>query len=101
MTPYDDNKGFLVNPDHWMATPTPAGAISHTHIDYYRCHQFFIHLFSHKIWLVWPPSQKNLKIYGKYHMQMSPVDLTSRCIDELQGLQVFYIRQEQAFVMML
>jgi len=99
-TPYDGDKRFLVDPHHWTVTLTPAGAISHTHMDYYGRHQFFVHLFGHKIWLVWPPSQKNLEIYGKYHTQTTPLDLTSRCIDELEGLQVFYTTKEQAFVMM-
>jgi len=30
-------------------------------------------------------------------MQMTPVDLTSRYINELEGLQMFYTTQEQAF----
>ena len=99
-TPYDDDKRFLVDPEHLTVTLTPPGAITHTHTDYYGRHQFFVHLFGHKIWLLWPPTKKNLEMYGKYHTQTTPVDLTSRSIDELEGLQAFYITEEQAFVMM-
>jgi hypothetical protein len=99
-TPYDNDKRFLVDPGHWTVALTPPAAITHTHADYYGRHQFFIHLFGHKLWLLWPPTKKNLDIYGKYHTQTTPVDLTSRCIDELEGLQAFFTTEEQAFVMM-
>jgi glyoxylase-like metal-dependent hydrolase (beta-lactamase superfamily II) len=56
---------------------TPPGAITHTHMDHYGREQYFAHLFGEKIWLLWPPSAKNLEIFGKYHMQSTPEDLTS------------------------
>lgn len=99
-TPYDNDKRFFVDPKHWTVSLTPPGAITHTYADYYGRHQFFIHLFGRKIWLLWPPTKKNLDIYGKYHTQPTPVDLTSICIDELEGLQALYTTEEQAFVMM-
>jgi len=98
-TPYENDKRFVVDHEQWTIALTPPGAITHTHTDYYGRHQFFVHLFGHKIWLLWPPTKKNLEIYGKYHTQTTPEDLTSRCIDELEGMQVFYTREEQAFVM--
>ncbi len=84
-TPYDNNKRFLVNPEHLTVAFTLPAAITHTHADYYGCHQLFVHLFGHKIWLLWPPTQINLDLYGKYHTQTTPVNLTSRCIDEFNG----------------
>jgi hypothetical protein len=46
-------------------------------MDHYGREQYFAHLFGEKIWLLWPPSAKNLEIFGKYHMQSTPEDLTS------------------------
>jgi len=74
-------------------TLTPPWAIIHTHMDYYSCNQYMVHLFGHKIWLLWPPTEKNLAIFGLHHMQLPNSDTTLRCIQELKGLQVFYARE--------
>ncbi len=58
-----------------------------------------VHLFGHKLWLVWPPTDKNLEIFSKYHTQRPASNLTLRCLQELEGLQSFYTTIEQAFVL--
>ena len=83
----------------WTTALTPPGAITHTHMDYYGRNQYMVHLFGHKIWLLWPPTEKNLKIFGLYHTQLPDSDTTSRCMQELEGLQIFYAKEEQAFVL--
>jgi len=75
-------------------TLTPPWAITHTHMDYYGCNQYMVHLFGHKIWLLlWPPTEKNLAIFGLHYMQLPNSDTTLSCIQELEGLQVFYARE--------
>jgi hypothetical protein len=98
-SPYDTDNRCTVHPNQWTITLTPAGAITHTHMDYYGREQFFIHLFGQKIWLLWPPTKKNLDIFAKYHTQRMQEDLIARSIDELEGLEVFYTTEEQAFLM--
>jgi len=98
-TPYVYDKSCMVHETQWTVTLTPPGAITHTHMDYYGRRQFFVHLFGEKIWLLWPPTKKNLDIFRKYHTETAQADLTARCIDELEGLEVFHVKKEQAFVL--
>jgi hypothetical protein len=96
---YEEPENFLIPDKPWTTTLTPPGAITHTHMDYYGRNQYMIHLFGHKIWLLWPPTEKNLEIFGLHHTQLASSDTTFRCIQELEGLQVFYAREEQVFVL--
>jgi len=37
---YVDTKKYYIPKKLWTTTYTPSGAITHTHMDYYSCHQF-------------------------------------------------------------
>lgn len=97
-TPYNTQENSLVPNKLWTTTFTPLGGITHTHMDYYGRHQYMVHLFGRKVWLLWPPTPENLKKFAPFHTQFPETDLTSWCIDELEGLQVLYCTDEQAFV---
>jgi hypothetical protein len=95
---YEDGKENYVPRKAWTTTFTPPGAITHTHMDFYGRYQYMVHLFGHKLWLLWPPTPKNLERLWSNHTQYTDPDLTERCIDEMEGLQVFYATEEQIFV---
>jgi hypothetical protein len=95
---YKDGKVNYVPRKEWTTTFTPPGAITHTHMDFYGRYQYMIHLFGIKLWLLWPPTPKNLEILWSNHTQYTDPDLTERCIDEMEGLQLFYATEEQIFV---
>lgn len=58
-----------------------------------------IHFWGKKLWLFWPPTDKNLAIYGPLHLQAPLWDRTENCIRQLEGLQVLYLDDElTAFV---
>ena len=96
---YLQDKKYLIFDRAWTTTFTTSGAITHTYMDYYGCHQYMVHLFGHKLWLLWPPTEKNLECFAKFHTQPSTSNLTLHCLDELEGLQLFYTTTEQAFVL--
>ena len=96
---YKDGKDNYVPRKEWTTTFTPPGAITHTHMDFYGRYQYMIHLFGHKLWLLWPPTPKNLERLWSNHTQYTDSDLTERCIDEMEGLQVFYAKKEQIFIL--
>jgi len=95
---YEDGKENYIPKEVWTTTFTPPGGITHTHMDFYGRYQYMVHLFGHKIWLLWPPTPKNLDKFWPNHTQFAEADLTERFIDELEGLQVFYAEEEQVFV---
>jgi hypothetical protein len=95
---FEDGKDNYIPKKVWTTTFTPPGAITQTHMDFYGRHQYMVHLFGHKLWLLWPPTPKNLAIIWSNHTQFAEPDLTERCIDEMEGLQVFYTTEEQIFV---
>ena len=96
---YENSKKFLISDKIWTTTFTPPGAITHSHMDYYGRHQYFVHLFGKKLWLLWPPTAKNLEIFSNFHTRLSAHDTTIRCIGELEGLQLYYCKPGEVFVL--
>lgn len=96
---YENERLYYVPKQPWTTTYTPAGAITHTHMDFYGRHQYFVHLFGKKLWLLWPPTPGNLEKISKYHTHLPQPDTTLRCIDELEGLQLYYAHKEEVFVL--
>jgi hypothetical protein len=96
---YQDREEHLIDKKLWTSTLTPSGAITHTHMDFYGRHQYMVHLFGHKIWLLWPPTDSNLEKYRVFHTQIPKENSTLHFIDELEGLELFYGTEEQVFVL--
>jgi hypothetical protein len=83
----------------WTTALTPPGAITHTHFDGFGCSQYMVHFWGKKLWLFWPPTDKNLAIYGPLHLQAPLWDRTESCVQQMEGLQVLYLDEEPtAFV---
>jgi hypothetical protein len=94
--PYESDPGSSFNPkirwkNSWTTAITPPGSITHTHLDGIGCSQFMVHFWGKKLWLFWPPTEENLRFYGRYHTQLAPQSLTMDSIQHLSGLQLHYI----------
>lgn len=74
----------------WTSSWTPPGAISHTHMDFYGSTQYFIHISGEKLWLMWPPTERNLEWFSLLHKQPWTPHRTLECIEKLEGLQLLY-----------
>ena len=96
---YEHSSKFIIPNKVWTTAFTPSGAITHPHMDYYGRHQYFVHLFGKKLWLLWPPTVKNLQIFSSFHTQLSAEDTTIRCTSELEGLQLYYCKPDEVFVL--
>ncbi|KAF9528569.1 hypothetical protein CPB83DRAFT_894352 [Crepidotus variabilis] len=75
----------------WSSTLTPVGAVSHTHMDFYGARQFMVHIQGRKLWLLWPPTTKNLEWFKMYQKERPSSDFTTESIRNLEGLQYYYL----------
>ncbi len=89
--PFNKQKESLVDEGGWSSTWTPPGAISHTHMDFYGSMQYFIHFYGKKLWLLWPPTPRNLEWFLSHHKQRANNNRTLDCINNLEGLQLHYV----------
>ncbi|KJA22336.1 hypothetical protein HYPSUDRAFT_54897 [Hypholoma sublateritium FD-334 SS-4] len=98
--PYSQQKESLVDSGGWSSTWTPAGAISHTHMDFYGSLQYFIHFHGKKLWLLWPSTPNNLDYFSAHHKERANNNRTLDCINHLEGLQVYYAENpEEVFIL--
>jgi len=99
-TPYSKDPMCVVDDSDWLTVWTSPGAITHPHMDHCGATQYFIHLFGHKIWLTWPPTERNLEFFGHLHRQRAYPDRMKKCLENLEGLQVFLANKPNtAFVL--
>ena len=54
-----------------------------------------------KLWLFWLLTVKNLEKFSAFHTQLAAPDTTIRCINELEGLQLYYCKPSEIFVLRL
>jgi len=87
---FDKPQENIQDKEGWASAWTPPGAITHTHMDFYGSMQYFIHLYGNKLWLLWPPSEKNLAFFSTLHKQTASTNRTLECILHLEGLQLLY-----------
>jgi hypothetical protein len=86
--PFSSEQNSLVDDAGWVSTWTPPAAISHTHMDYYGSMQYTIHFYGKKLWILWPPTQRNLAWFSLRHKKRADANLTLDCIRNLEGLQL-------------
>jgi hypothetical protein len=104
-SPYQSDSNTSFNPKaKWKkaftTSLTPPGAITSTHMDHAGCSQYMIHLTGRKLWLFWPPTEKNLDYFGSFLNQPTSHRFIIDCIHKLEGLQLHYIDDEcSAFVL--
>lgn len=78
-----------------------AGAITCPHIDSPLSASTIFTIFGHKLWFVWPPTEKNLTIYSPCleHLPPTTSGLLRYCLDRLEGLQTWISRPGEAFLL--
>lgn len=54
-----------------------------------------VHRLGKKLWLLWPPTVENLRLIEITWSGNSTVDDTLRLLDDLEGLQVLYMTEEE------
>jgi hypothetical protein len=95
--PFTQEKQSLVDEGGWASTWTPPGAISHTHMDFYGSMQYLIHFDGKKLWLLWPPTPRNLEWFSIQHKQRANGNRVLDCISHLEGLQLHYVDNSEVF----
>jgi len=88
--PFRNPQEHVQSDEGWVSSWTPPGAISHTHMDFYGSTQYFVHISGEKLWLMWPPTERNLAFFSTLHKQPWKADRTLKCIEMLEGLQLLY-----------
>jgi len=95
--PFSHQQESLVDEGGWASTWTPAGAISHTHMDFYGSMQYLIHIDGKKLWLLWPPTPRNLERFSSQHKQRANGNRVLDSIRHLEGLQLHYVDNSEIF----
>jgi hypothetical protein len=94
--PYQSDNNTSFNPkvkrkNTFSTALTPPGSITNTHTDSVGCSQYMVHIWGQKLWLFWPPTEKNMEFYGDFLTQITPSHFIIDCIHKLEGLQLHYI----------
>jgi hypothetical protein len=85
--------------DTWSTTFCPPGSITDIHWDYHGASQVMLGISTRKLWLLWPPTQKNLEWWRKHNTRQATGSDTLEAIQKLEGLNVVYQKGRQAFLM--
>lgn len=75
----------------FSTTLSPAGAITHPHLDFHGSTQVMFHITGEKVWLIWPPTPKNLHWYGRYRDQPVFENRTLEAIHQLEHIKVLHV----------
>jgi hypothetical protein len=89
----DDAKGT------WSSTFCPPGTITDIHSDYHGGSQVIFGISTKKLWLFWPPTEKNLMWLSKHNLKSNTGAVTLEAIHHLEGLTLLYQQGRQAFFM--
>lgn len=86
---------------NWETAWIPRGAITQPHIDYYGSMQYNIHISGEKIWVTWPPTDRNLE-YTRMNMeQVVNHERFFKAVENLEDMQVhhFLPGEQKAFIL--
>jgi hypothetical protein len=78
----------------------PAGTLTDIHKDYSGSGQFMISVEGRKLWLIWPPTEKNLKWWIGHHTRTATATLTLEAIDNMEGLELLLHEGQASFVIL-
>jgi len=78
-----------------MGVLTPAGAITHPHIDYQGASQLMYHISGRKLWLTWPATTRNIKILLDRELRHGNPMETAEAIEVLEGLELYLLDETQ------
>jgi hypothetical protein len=80
--------------DSWSSTISPSGAVTPPHLDYHGATQLMYHIGGHKLWLLWPPTEKNLQWYRTHRDRLPKpeINTTLEAIEKLEGMRIHYAK---------
>ena len=98
--PYDSDNRYICDRNtkgqiNWGGVLTPAGAITHPHIDYHGAAQLMYHIHGRKLWLFWPATTRNIRILLERELREgNPIELPE-AIHVLEELDVLLLEDTQ------
>jgi hypothetical protein len=78
----------------------PAGTLTDIHKDYSGSGQFMISVEGRKLWLIWPPTEKNLKWWTAHHTRTATATLTLDAINNMEGLELLLHEGQESFLIL-
>ncbi|KAJ6449130.1 hypothetical protein C8R45DRAFT_947580 [Mycena sanguinolenta] len=83
---------------------TPTGWFTDIHIDGNGMLQIMVHFEGEKLWLVWPPTEKNLIWWGINHpcppSEVGRQPLAISALKNLEGLQLLHVTEPCTFILL-
>ncbi|KAJ2916173.1 hypothetical protein MD484_g4254, partial [Candolleomyces efflorescens] len=94
-TPYNAGQGTIVSPlaNSW----THAGAITHPHMDGFACAVWTAHWKGVKLWGMWPPTVKNLRLMEHSLTSNPHIDVTIELLTQLEGMELMLLTEDDHF----
>jgi hypothetical protein len=74
----------------WSSTFCPPSAIMDLHWDYHGGSQIIMGISTSKLWLFWPPTEKNLSWRSNHNLRLTTGSITLEAIHNLEGLTLLY-----------
>lgn len=85
--------------DVWGTSMCPAGTLTDIHFDYCGPAQFIVSVRGRKLWLLWPPTAKNLHWWKAHHTRAANGTSTIAAIDALENLQLLFMNEKSSFIL--
>lgn len=83
----------------WLSSVNPRGSITDPHIDYCGCSQFIRHISGRKLWLFWPPTPHNLKVFCEDYVCGTTHGFSMTvAIEKFEKLEVLLVDSSKSFV---
>ena len=98
--PYNSNNRYICDRNtkgqiNWGGVLTPAGAITHPHIDYHGAVQLMYHIHGRKLWLLWPATTRNICILLEHELREGNLIELPEAIRVLEELDVLLLEDTQ------
>lgn len=78
----------------------PAGTLTDIHKDFSGSGQLMVSIEARKLWLIWPPTAKNLEWWTAYHTRVASSTLTLDAIEAMEGLRILYHKGKMSFLLL-
>ena len=100
---YLDAAGTIVESNKdglsWGSTLVPLGTFTDIHFDYNGQAQLMVGIKCLKLWLIWPPTPKNLEWISIYRTRIPTGLETAEAVRELEGMTYLIQRTHSAFIL--
>jgi hypothetical protein len=83
----------------WGTSVCPGGNLTDIHYDYHGSAQLIVGISTQKLWLIWPPTPRNLDWWSGFRSRTPTGTETLEAVKNLDGLNVLYQTGSNAFVL--